>query len=71
MKISRYAKAVVAALAAGTASLSTAINDGTVTGSEGVTALVAVLGALGLTWWVPNKAPAARRLPHSPEDGLL
>lgn len=57
MKISRSWKAVVAGLAAGAASLSTAMNDGTVTGSEGVTALLAVLGAAGLTWYVPNRQP--------------
>ncbi|MFF4547243.1 hypothetical protein ACFY1J_23955 [Streptomyces sp. NPDC001406] len=57
MKISRFLKAVVAGLAAGAASLATAMNDGTVTGSEGVTAVLAVLGASGLTWAVPNRQP--------------
>ena len=55
MKVSKYAKAVVAALAAGTASLSTALDDGTVTSQEGLVAGLAVLGALGLTWLVPNR----------------
>ncbi|MEI5520646.1 hypothetical protein WB388_08530 [Streptomyces brasiliscabiei] len=57
MKVSRYAKAIVAALAAGSASLVTALNDDTVTASEGVTAVLAVLGALGITWFVPNREP--------------
>ncbi|MGI5443835.1 hypothetical protein ACQEV4_42785 [Streptomyces shenzhenensis] len=57
MKIAAYWKAVVAAAAAGTASLSTALEDGTVTGQEAVTAVLAVLGALGLTWLVPNRQP--------------
>jgi hypothetical protein len=51
----KYLKAVAAALAAGAASLVTALDDGTITAQEGVTAAVAVLAALGLTWAVPNK----------------
>lgn len=59
MKISRYWKAVVAALAAGAGSLATALNDdSTVTGAEGLTAVVAVLGALGVTYLVPNRKPS-------------
>ncbi|MGW6142180.1 hypothetical protein [Streptomyces sp. NPDC055140] len=55
MKVSQYLKAVVAAAAAGAASLVTALQDGTVTTQEGVTAGFAVLAALGITWAVPNK----------------
>lgn len=55
MRISKYAKAVVAALAAGAGSLSVAVTDDVVTGAEGWAALIAVLGALGFTWAVPNK----------------
>ena len=55
MKISKMWKAVVAALAAGSASLVTALDDSTVTTQEGLTIAVAVLGALGLTWVVPNR----------------
>lgn len=55
MKISKYWKAAVAAVAAGAASLVTALDDGTITTQEGLTAVVAVLGALGLTWAVPNR----------------
>ncbi|MGP4010518.1 hypothetical protein [Streptomyces sp. 4N124] len=54
MQISKMWKAVAAALAAGAASLSTAMNDSTVTGPEGVTAALAVLG---ITWAVPNREP--------------
>lgn len=51
----KYLKAFAAAVAAGAASLVTALDDGTITAQEGVTAAVAVLAALGLTWAVPNK----------------
>lgn len=57
MWISKYAKAVVAALAAGAGSLSVAVTDDVVTAAEGWSALIAVLAALGFTWAVPNKAP--------------
>ncbi|HWN00920.1 MAG TPA: hypothetical protein VNO54_28045 [Streptosporangiaceae bacterium] len=60
MKISKYWKAVVAGLAAGSASLSTALEDGTITGQEGLTAGLAILGALGLTWLIPNRQTAAK-----------
>jgi peptidoglycan/LPS O-acetylase OafA/YrhL len=60
----RYLKAIAAAVAAGAASLVTALDDGTVTGAEGITALVAVLAACGITWAVPNKqAPATTTEP--------
>lgn len=55
MKIAKYWKAVVAAVVAGAGALSTALTDDTVTAAEGWAALIAVLGALGLTWAVPNK----------------
>jgi peptidoglycan/LPS O-acetylase OafA/YrhL len=55
MKISHYWKAVVAAVVAGAGALSTALTDDTVTAAEGWAALLAVLGALGFTWAVPNK----------------
>lgn len=58
MRISKYWKAVVAAVAAGAAALATALDDGTVTTQEGLTAVLAVLGALGLTWAVPNRQTA-------------
>lgn len=55
MKISKYAKAVVASLAAGAGSLSVAVTDDVVSAAEGWAALIAVLGALGFTWAVPNR----------------
>lgn len=51
----KYLKAGAAALAAGAAALVTALDDGIITAQEGVTAVVAVLAALGITWAVPNK----------------
>ena len=55
MKISKMWKAVVGGLAAGVASLVTALDDNTITSGEGVTAVLAVLAALGVTWAVPNR----------------
>ena len=55
MKISKYWKAVVAAIVAGTGSLATALVDDTISAAEGWAAGVAVLVALGFTWAVPNK----------------
>ena len=49
MKISKYAKAAVSALAAGAGSLSVAVTDDVISAAEGWTALVAVLVALGFT----------------------
>lgn len=57
MKLPRYAKAIAGAVAAGAGSLATALNDGTVTATEGVTALLVVLAALGVVWRVPNREP--------------
>lgn len=51
----KYAKALVAALAAGLAALGTALADDTITRLEWVGVAVAVVGALGLTYAVPNK----------------
>lgn len=55
MKIAKYWKAIVAALAAGAGTLGAALSDDSVTAAEGWAALIAVLGALGFTWAVPNK----------------
>ncbi|MGV9242606.1 hypothetical protein [Streptomyces sp. NPDC003710] len=55
MKISKMWKAVVGGLAAGAAAAATAVQDGQVTAAEGVTIALAVLGAYGVTWAVPNK----------------
>lgn len=59
MKLPNYAKAIVGGLAAGAAAAATAVQDGTITAGEGVTIALAVLGALGITWAVPNK-PASK-----------
>jgi hypothetical protein len=48
----------VAGIAAGAASLGTALADNTITTQEGLTAVAAVLATLGLTWVVPNRAPS-------------
>jgi len=55
MKVSKYAKAIVAAVVAGAGSLSTALADDTITTAEGWAAGVVALAALGFTWGVPNK----------------
>lgn len=61
MKISKYWKAVVAAVVGGAGALSTALADDTVSAAEGWAALIAVLAALGFTWAVPNRqAPAVQ-----------
>lgn len=62
MKISKAWKAVVAGAAAGGASLTTALDDGTITAQEGITAAVALIVALAVTYRVPNKqvAPTVR-----------
>lgn len=57
MKISSAAKAVVAALSAGAAAAVTAVQDQAVTSGEVVTIILAVLGALGITYAVPNRQP--------------
>lgn len=63
MRISKYWKAVVAAVVAGAGSLSTALADDTVTSAEGWAAGLAVAAALGLTWAVPN-----RTAPRDPRE---
>ncbi|MFE6362990.1 hypothetical protein ACFVP3_23700 [Streptomyces sp. NPDC057806] len=57
MRISTMWKAIVASAAAGTAALGTAVQDGTLTTGEGVAVALAVLGAMGVTWYVPNREP--------------
>jgi hypothetical protein len=57
VKIAHYWKAVVGGVAAGATSLATALQDGTVTAGEGITAVLAALAAAGVTWAVPNREP--------------
>jgi hypothetical protein len=58
MKISSIAKSIVAGLAAGATAAVAAVQDSTLTTGEGVTIVLAVLGAWGITYAVPNKAPS-------------
>ncbi|MFK0151209.1 hypothetical protein ACIQVK_03890 [Streptomyces sp. NPDC090493] len=55
MKISAIAKSIVAGLAAGATAAVTAVQDGALSTGEGVTIVLAVLGAWGITYAVPNK----------------
>ncbi|MFD6025716.1 hypothetical protein [Streptomyces griseoluteus] len=59
MRISSIAKAIVAGLAAGAAATGTAVQDGMLDTGEGVTIVLAVLAALGITWAVPNRSSSA------------
>jgi len=65
MRVSKYWKAVVAAVAAGGAALSTAVQDGQVTASEWWAVIGAVVMAAGATWAVPNRGV------KDGEDGTL
>lgn len=65
MKISKTWKAVAGGLSAGAAATVTAMQDGTVTAAEGLTIVLAVLGAYGVTWFVPNKQAAKHAAPAS------
>lgn len=56
MKISAYAKFIVAAIVAGGTALTVALGDNTITTTEGVTVALAILGALGV-YVVPNAKP--------------
>lgn len=60
MKLSAYWKAIIGAVAAGAAAVTTAAQDGQITGEEWTTAGIAVLVALGATWAVPNKLATAK-----------
>lgn len=53
MKISRYAKTIVAAIIAGATALTVALGDDTITATEGITVALAILGAFGV-YVVPN-----------------
>jgi len=57
MRLSKYAKAIVAALAATAGTVTAAAADGVVTTGEAWLVAGAFLGGLGLTWAVPNKRP--------------
>ncbi|MEO3929960.1 hypothetical protein ABGB07_39835 [Micromonosporaceae bacterium B7E4] len=53
MKVSKYAKTIVAAVVAGGTALTVAMGDDTLSTTEAVTIALAVLGALGV-YVVPN-----------------
>lgn len=67
MKITRYAKFIVAALGAAASALTVALGDDVLTSTEAITVAVAILTALSVVV-VPNSAPkdvpasSARRL---------
>jgi len=54
IKVGSFAKAIVSGTAAGTAALVTAMGDNVIVTGEWVTVALAVLGALGITYVVPN-----------------
>lgn len=64
MKVSKYAKAVVAAVVAAAGTVGTALNDDVITAGEAWTIAGVVLAALGFTWAVPNKQEAKHAAPH-------
>jgi hypothetical protein len=53
----RYAKAIVAAVTAGSAALGVGLQDGALTVTEILAVVGAVFGGLGITYAVPNKPP--------------
>lgn len=61
MKIGSYAKAIVGAVAAGSAALVQALADGSVVSGEWVTVGIAVLAALGIVGIVPNAKQSDQR----------
>lgn len=63
IKVGSFAKAIVAAVSAGTGSLVVAMSDDVIVTGEWVTVALAVLGALGITYVVPNaeKSDARQR----------
>ncbi len=69
IRISNAAKAIAAAVAAGASVAATAVQDGVFTTGEGVTTVLAILGALGITYAVPNR-PAAEADRATPGRGL-
>jgi hypothetical protein len=55
MRIASSAKSLIAGIAAGAASAVTAAQDNVISTGEGVTIALAVLGAWGITYAVPNR----------------
>lgn len=61
IKVGSFAKAIVSAFAAGTAALVTAMGDDVIVTGEWVTVALALLGALGITYVVPNASQSEPR----------
>lgn len=59
VNVSPFAKALAAAVAAGAATLVAVMQDGGLDAGNVVTVVLAVLGALGVTYAVPNAQPTA------------
>lgn len=55
VKLNSMAKAIAAAAAAATATLVQATADGSMNTGDVVTVVLAVLGAMGVTYVIPNK----------------
>lgn len=55
MRISSIVKSILAGISAGSAAAITAAQDNVITTGEGVTMALAVLGAWGIVYAVPNK----------------
>jgi len=55
--MTKYAKAIIAAVLAGLTALGTALIDETVSKGEWVAVAVAFVTALAVVWQVPNKPP--------------
>ncbi|MFF9898510.1 hypothetical protein [Streptomyces longispororuber] len=67
MRISSFAKSLVAGVSAGSAAAVAAVQDGTLATGEVVTIVLAVLGAWGITYAVPNRPiPGAMTPPAGP-----
>lgn len=60
MKVSKYAKAIVAAVVAAAGTVGTALADNTISAGEAWTIAGVVLAGLGFTWAVPNRQGAPR-----------
>lgn len=52
--VAPYAKAVTAAIVAGLTAILTGLDDGGISWSDGVAALIAFFVALGAVWAIPN-----------------
>jgi hypothetical protein len=63
MKVSKYAKAIMAAVAAGAGAVATALTDDVITAAEWWSVGGAVAAALGLTWMVPNQGAGKHAAP--------